>query len=98
MIGPEQYDQTVTARLNDTVVVNLARTGGGWRVEFDRTVLEHLGPAGSIGTPGTVGWSFRCVGTGISELVFTPPTASCPAGTVCPPAQFEFRARVDVRK
>lgn len=97
MIGPEQHDQTVSARLHDTLVVNLSRQGSGWRVEFDRGILEPVGAA-SLGTPAAEGWSFRCVGTGTSELVFTVPAAPCPSGAPCPPSSFEFHARVDVKE
>lgn len=97
-IGPEQYEQTVPARLHDIVAVNLKRSGAGWRVEFDRSVLEYLGPPESLAAPGAEGWSFRCVGTGTSELVLAAPAAPCPAGAVCPPASFEFRARVAVKE
>jgi hypothetical protein len=96
-VGSEQYGQVVLAQVGDILAVKPAPPGPGWAVEFDRGILAALGSEESRRNPGPEGWLFRCVGVGTSELALTAPASPCPAGAVCPPAQFEFRTRIAVR-
>lgn len=96
VIGLEQHEQTVPTRLGDVLAVRIGADQPGWVVEFDHAILAAIGAKETLRNPGPGGWLFRCVGIGSSDMVFTAPLAPCPPRTVCAPAQFEFRTRVDV--
>ena len=82
-LDPNQVDP-VTVKVGQ--VINIPDDPGfEWIVSYRPEVLVALTPPERIGKPGPVGWFFRAVGPGSTEIVLESVPPPCRGGTPCPP-------------
>jgi hypothetical protein len=96
VVTPEDFDQTVTARVGQTIQVRRPTDLAEWELQFDPAVLEPLTSPQRMRSLGPDGWFFRAKASGRTEFVATA-AASCPEGSTCPPAAARFHVSLDIQ-
>lgn len=97
VVGANQFGQTVSVSMSQTLSVPRPAAADEWNVSFATEVLALLTPSDQVRKPGPEGWRFRSVAEGETALVFTTIAPPCAGDVPCPPAppqQFAVTVRV----
>ncbi len=81
VIGPEQFDQVTTLKVGRTFRVIPPVEATRWLVNYDAKILEALLPPRGMESPGPLGWQFKVLNVGQTDVILT----SVPEANSAPP-------------